>query len=78
MDALACIFEADATANMLIVKTHTTTKTSAAVPNSGMVGLGDGDAVEVGVGEAVRVGVGEVIAFDVFITETVLLPRFAT
>jgi hypothetical protein len=45
---------------------------SDAVLNSGMVGLGDGDAV----GETVEVG--EVIAFDVLITETVLLSRFVT
>ena len=64
----------DATAQMVTAKTHATSKMSDAVLNSGMLGLGDGDAV----GEAGRVGVGEAIALDVLITETVLLPRFVT
>ena len=35
----------DATAHIVTPSTHTTTKMSDVVLNSGMVGLGDGDAV---------------------------------
>jgi hypothetical protein len=59
---------------MITARTHTTTKMSVTVLNSGMVGLGDGDSV----GEIVRVGVDEAVALDVLIIVIELPSKFVT
>ena len=65
---------------MEIVKVGNSGMVGVEVGAGDIVGLVDGEAVgeAVGVVVTVEVGVGEVIAFDVLITETVLLSRFVT